>query len=439
MAWQFSFYVVPLVLTALALMGLAVVSLRGRIENVRLLEAERARLRLAQTLQAVGALLTSEYSLQDVLERLLDFLSDVVHYDSASIQLLDATNTLRLVAGRGFDDLALVDKVIRESSAGIIARFQRAETSGVLIISDVHTDPSWVLASSAEPIRSWIGAPLLIKGRLIGTLNVDRLTPNAFDEEMGQTVMAFANQAAIAIENARLYGEVQEALRIREQVLQNVSHELRTPLTIIHGYADFMRDHLAEETNDLTRQGLDIILEQSQHLTVMVEQLLAVQESEIRSMYHERFSASAWLQKVVLGWTQVLAAKSISLRFQIASDVAEVFGDRRYLNQVLNNLLDNASKFSGEGSEIWLRAWREQDDIHIAVSDQGVGVPPDRLPHIFERFYQVRTENQPRYKGLGLGLALARDIVEKHGGRIWAESEGEGQGTTVEFTLPAAV
>ena len=130
-----------------------------------------------------------------------------------------------------------------------------------------------------EHIRSWIGAPLLVKGRLIGILNVDSRQAGAYDEETGATVMTFASQAAVAIENARLYEELQQALRPHDRVLQNVSHELRTPLTIIHGYADFMLERASGSLDRDTREGLEIMLDQQRQLQHLVEQLIAAEEA----------------------------------------------------------------------------------------------------------------------------------------------------------------
>lgn len=176
------------------------------IENARLLEAERAQLLLAQTLQEIGKLLTAEMGLNDVLERILDLLGRVVQYDSVSIQLLDADNRLNLIAGRGFEDLEKARQIARKLSDVTITR--KYFPLQAVVIPDTQTDPRWISTAGSEHIRSWIGAPLVVKGKMIGVLNVDNHQPNAYNEQTGQTVLAFADQAAIAIENARLFEEV---------------------------------------------------------------------------------------------------------------------------------------------------------------------------------------------------------------------------------------
>ena len=186
------------------------------IENARLFEAERAQLTLAHTLQEVGALLTSQYSLEEVLENLLDLLKRAVDYDSASIHLLSSVGKLYLAAGRGFPDIDEVSQVIDSLSDYLLE--SRWKTRQAEVISDTDLDERWRVTPETDKVRSWIGAPLLVKGLFIGGLNVDSHTPNAYDEDDRRTVMAFANQAAVAIENARLF----EAERKRVAELEAV-------------------------------------------------------------------------------------------------------------------------------------------------------------------------------------------------------------------------
>ena len=173
-------------------------------ENARLFEAERKQLRLAQTLQAVGALLTAEMSLAEVFEQLFDLLAQVVRYDSVSIQLVEGDRA-QLVAGRGFSDMDRLSKDIN-----LITRLTLEERWGeqherLVVIPDTYHDPRWIITEAGPYVRSWIGAALRVKGRLLGILNVDSEVVNEYDEALGETVAAFANQAAIAIENAQLH------------------------------------------------------------------------------------------------------------------------------------------------------------------------------------------------------------------------------------------
>ncbi len=172
-------------------------------ENARLFEAERKQLRLAQTLQAVGALLTAQMSLSEVFEYIFDLLARVVAYDSVSVQLVE-DDRLALTAGRGFSNPSAMREIISSVSKSTLAERWGEAHQRVMTLPDTHADPRWIVYPGSEYIRSWIGAALRVKGRLLGILNVDSTTPGAYTEELGETVAAFANQAAIAIENAQL-------------------------------------------------------------------------------------------------------------------------------------------------------------------------------------------------------------------------------------------
>lgn len=202
----------------------------GAIENARLLALERSRLLLAQTLQQVSALHTMESSLDQLLERILDLLGKVVQFDSVSIQLIDSRGKLTLAAGRGFEDLEKVRRVVAElSDSETLANWLGQE---VIVIADTHKDDRWVIYPGTEHIRSWIGAPLLVKGRFIGMLNVDARRVGAFDQETAEMVMAFANQAAIAIENARLFEAAGERAAELE-ALRKASLSLTSSLDLV--------------------------------------------------------------------------------------------------------------------------------------------------------------------------------------------------------------
>lgn len=199
------------------------------IVNAQLREAERNQLLLARTLQDVGALLTSQLSLDEVLESILDLLGRVVQYDSASIQLVAPGDVLELSAGRGFPDLESARDTVRELSPHILERDWAGQK--IAVIHDTRDHSDWVVTPGTEYIRSWIGAALLVKGRFIGILNLDSCTVGAYDQSTGETVLAFANQAAIAIENARLF-EVEERRVAQLESLRQASLSLTSSLDL---------------------------------------------------------------------------------------------------------------------------------------------------------------------------------------------------------------
>ncbi len=206
------------------------------IENARLFEAERRQLRLAQTLQAVGALLTAQMSLNEVFDYLFDLLGRVVEYDSVSVQLVE-DDRLALTAGRGFPDASVMREVISHVSRATLTERWGASHQRVITVPDTYADPRWIIHPGSEYIRSWIGAALRVKGQLLGILNVDSATPGAYTEELGETVAAFANQAAIAIENAQLNEAVRRhADELEERVIARTAeleHERKRTAAIL--------------------------------------------------------------------------------------------------------------------------------------------------------------------------------------------------------------
>jgi len=199
------------------------------IENARLYEAERSQLLLAHTLQEVGALLTSQMGLSDVLEKILDLLGRVLKYDSISIHLLDREGKLKLAAGRGFPSIEIASGFVFAASDTLMStRWQSPQPT---VIPDTSKDPSWFHFSGMAHIRSWVGAPLLVRGRFIGCLNVDSKEANTYQPEVADTVIAFANQAAIAIENARLF-EAEHIARTRSEALREASQVIASTLSM---------------------------------------------------------------------------------------------------------------------------------------------------------------------------------------------------------------
>ncbi len=200
------------------------------IETVRLFEAERFQLLQARTLQEVGMLLTSELGLDEVLERILDLLGRVVQYDSVSVQLIETGPQLYLAAGRGFDNLEKFGRVVRELSSHNLARFEKSEGKAI-VIPDTTKDEIWLSPSEVEYIKSWIGAPLLARGKLIGLLTVDSCTPETYSDDIATTVVALANQAAIAIENVQLF-EAERSAREQAEALREAAQVISSTLSL---------------------------------------------------------------------------------------------------------------------------------------------------------------------------------------------------------------
>lgn len=278
--------------------------------------------------------------------------------------------------------------------------------------------------------------PISVGGMIRHVLMVPDREGAGLDAADTTVLSTLTEHLGIALANADLYARLRGALQVREQILQNVSHELRTPLTLISGYAELLAEdktlpHSAAEM-------LEIIMEQTDHLGRLVNQLLTFQSVDTESIEKELMVINHWLESQAEMWRPILERAGLRLHLACPEPPIVVNASWDYLSEVLQNLLDNARKFSPEGGAVSIEARLQQDEVVVSVSDQGIGVSSDKLPNLFERFYQADGGVTRRFGGMGLGLALVREIIANHGGRVWAESPGEGAGFTVSFALPVA-
>ena len=224
--------------------------------------------------------------------------------------------------------------------------------------------------------------------------------------------------------------------QVRREFVANVSHELRTPLAIFQGYVENLVDRPNEPLEE--RAAVYAVLEKhSKRLNALVEDLLILARLEARrdELHREPIEVAAFLSETGRDWAVRTAKKNVTLRLELDPELPTLPGDRMRLEQVLNNLLDNAFKYSPEGSTIVLGATRREDDLEIWVKDRGPGILSTDLPHIFERFYRADKARSRELGGTGLGLSIVKHIAQAHGGSVDAESTF-GKGTTVRIRLP---
>ncbi len=233
------------------------------------------------------------------------------------------------------------------------------------------------------------------------------------------------------------------ASRAKTDLLAGMSHELRTPLTAIIGYAEILFYEYFGAVNERQKQQLDIILQCSRHLLELINDILDI--SKIESGKTELELSSVNISTLVTHTLVLLKETAARRRIQVTTAVPPelsgltISADERRVKQVLFNLLSNALKFTPEGGSIVVSTFSMEGALAICVADTGIGIPHGELERIFDAFYQIKGRpSSSKASGSGLGLSLARQIVELHGGRIWAESEGEGKGSKLTFTLPLA-
>lgn len=390
----------------------------------------RQLLLLHQAAKEIGKL-REETALYEHVVRVVQEAFGYTNVAMFEVDLLDGV--FRLLANAGAKAQALPRDYSQPIEAGLLGR---AYKEGVaIIVNDVSEHPEFIPCPGIE-VKAEAILPIRVEGDIVALLNIDEDHTDAFDETDRMVLHTLADYVGMAVANARLFRELQDALRAREEMFNNVSHELRTPLTIIRGYAELLTEGIMGSIDEETREAVQTILEQARHLTKLVDQLVAFRIIEREGISLEPLQFSDWLTYAVGPWQPVFQEAGITLNVDVPSGLGTVMGNADFLQRVINNLLDNARKFSPKGGAVHVTARREGNEVIVTVADEGIGVPPEKLGRIFDRFYQVDGGTTRKFGGMGLGLALVHEIITRHGGRVWAHSEGEGKGLRVIFALP---
>jgi GAF domain-containing protein len=292
--------------------------------------------------------------------------------------------------------------------------------------------------------RSLLAVPLLREQRIMGGLTIFRRTTGSFPPEVVNLLQTFATQSVLAIQNARLFREIEEksreieaANRHKSEFLANMSHELRTPLNAIIGFSEVLQERMFGELNEKQAEYTDDILTSGRHLLSLINEILDLSKVEAGRMELEvaTFDLPLAIDNARTFVRERAVKHGINLDVTVDERLGDFVGDERKIKQILLNLLSNAVKFTPEGGRIGINARQADGAVEISVSDTGIGIAPEDQAKIFEEFRQVGGDYAHKKEGTGLGLTLAKKFVELHGGRIWVESE-VGKGSTFTFTLP---
>jgi len=352
-----------------------------------------------------------------------------------------------VAAWRG-DALGLIastfPKPIETTITGLVIRESR-----VIRVDDAAamTDAPATLRDMIPRIGNFSAAwaPMAWEGRAIGSMGVVRQPPQPFSDKEIALLKTFADQAVIAIQNARLFREIADKSRQLEvankhksEFLANMSHELRTPLNAIIGFSEVLLERMFGELNEKQDDYLKDIHSSGRHLLTLINDILDLSKVEAGRMDLEasRFRVPEAIGNAMTLIRERAQRHGIALGTTIGEDVEEVTADERKFKQILLNLLTNAVKFTPDGGKVDVRARLQEGMLEVAVRDTGIGIAKGDQAAVFEEFRQVGRHYTNKQEGTGLGLALTKRFVELHGGRLTLDSE-PGKGSTFTFTLPS--
>jgi signal transduction histidine kinase/ActR/RegA family two-component response regulator len=412
------------------------------IQNARLLEAERRRGAELEALRQASLHLTSSLEQQPVLEAIIEHALKLASADSAHIFLYDGE---RLTFGAAMWAGGLQREPYATPQPNGL-NYTVARGGERIVVSDVDVHPLF-------QDRQWGGAvaglPLCIGGEVRGVMNIAFEKPHGFGENELNVLGLLADQAAIAIHNACLHQQARqhadelaaalarqkELDRLKDEFIQNVSHELRSPLALIRGYAEMLADGELGELQAKHQEPILTIARRSQMLSDLVEDITLILKAKTRPLERTSVPLDQVAQTAVEDFRVAAEQAGLRLEAEITPGLPPVSGSPIYLRRMLDNLMDNAIKFTPPGGAVTVRMCQEESQVVLEVRDTGIGIPSDQLERVFERFYQVDGSSRRKYGGVGLGLALLKEIVDLHGGQVTLESQ-VGEGSAFTITLP---
>jgi GAF domain-containing protein len=427
------------------------------IENVRLFQELQARTsELARSvgelraLGEVGQAVSSTLDLETVLTSIASHAVQLSGADGGAIYEYDEDTLEFQLRGSHQIEKELAD-ALRASpiQLGGGAVGQAAASREPVQVTDVLDERQYATARFRPMLgrlgyRSLLAVPLLREDRIMGGITIYRRRTGSFSPEVINLLQTFATQSVLAIQNARLFREIEEkskqieaANRHKSEFLANMSHELRTPLNAIIGFSEVLGERMFGELNEKQAEYTEDILSSGLHLLSLINEILDLSKVEAGRMELEvaTFDLPLAIDNARTFVRERATKHGINLDVTVDERLGDFTGDERKIKQILLNLLSNAVKFTPEGGRIGINARQADGSVEISVSDTGIGIAPEDQAKIFEEFRQVGGDYVHKKEGTGLGLTLAKKFVELHGGKIWVESE-VGKGSTFSFTLP---
>jgi PAS domain S-box-containing protein len=455
------------------------------IQNARLIEAEKKARQQAEALWETSRALVKSFNLDEVLNLILHQLKRVIPFETASVLILEEGETPHLIVGVGYEDERTTRTEARErlQDSPILERMNRDLQP--IVSGDVQGLEGWQWISGAEHVRSWMAVPLIIRENMIGALMVDNSTPHHFSDQDVHITQALAQHAAQAIHNARLFQELQQYTEELEERVQDrtqelnqrveeverlnkalmnlledyqssnqrlsetsqqlkkanqelesftysVSHDLRAPLRAINGFTQILMDEYQTQLSEEPARYLTKVRQNAKQMDNLIQDLLALSRLGRKAIRKQELDLEEMTATILKEFEERIQARQVSLS---VGDLPTCQADRRLMKQVLTNLINNALKFTREESHptIEIRGETTEDEIIYSIQDNGIGFDMKYADKLFNAFQ--RLHDPVEYEGTGIGLAIVKRIINRHGGRVWAEAS-VNQGATFYFTVP---
>ncbi len=397
----------------------------------------------------VSQILNSTLTLEPLLKIIIQSATELTDTEACSIMLMDRNSgELRFAEATGgvSKSLKQMSVPLENSIAGWVVR-----TDKPFLIRDVRDDPRWnaqVDRAINFETRSILGIPLKVREKVIGVLEVvnkrAETGEKGFSQDDIQITTTLASQAAIAIENARLLDELQKAYRelseldqIKGDFVSIAAHELRTPLAVILGYAGFLKENLTGQASE----QLEIVLNSAMRLRALIDDMVNLHHIETNNVAldYTVFSLRDMLLEVIKEFSELIKGNQqiCTRKFTPDDNPLNIEADRQKIYLIFANLISNAIKFTPQGGRIHISVELKGYKYWVNVIDTGIGIPKDACEKVFDQFYQVEPSLTRKYQGMGLGLSIAKGMVEVHKGRIWVQSV-EGKGSNFNVVLPSA-
>jgi signal transduction histidine kinase len=396
-----------------------------------------------ERLLEVSRTLSSTLDLPQLLQAIVDIAAELTESEAASILLYHpGAGELRFEAASGQQrgQLGKISVPLESSIAGWVFTHTRP-----MVVQDATADPR-VFRRVDHTLnfrtRSILGVPLMVKQEAIGVIEAVNKQPGSHYTEDDLAILeSLAAQAAIAIENARLLSRLQEANselmrldRMKSDFIAIASHELRTPLGLILGHATFLKELIPKQYDE----QMEVIVRSAMRLKTIIEDMSTISHKDEGQSRVRRapFSMSKLVEDGVSRFREAASEKQIEIGYDLPpNDSLVIQGDRDKIDVALTNLIRNALTFTDRGGQIGVKAESEGGFVRVYVVDTGIGIPVGEIERVFERFYQVESHLTRKHGGMGLGLSIAKAMVEMHNGQIWCESK-EGLGSLFCIVLP---